>query len=273
MTFYWIYDLSNWLLCLMIVSVTVGLALGGLFVSRPIVRRITGASSKHNDLVSYFLGSMGVFYGLALGLIAVATWENYTEIDSVVSTEAAAVASLFRDLDGYPQPLRGRLENLMRDYTRVVIDKEWPAHKQGIPLEDGDLLLDRFENEVMSFDPAREREKIAHAEVLRSLDTVLEQRRLRLQAVTTGLPAALWAVVVIGALLNGLLTYSFWVENLSLHAILVAILATFIAALIFLTAAMDNPFRGEFSVSSDVFQTIHEKVMSPAVLPETPAAK
>jgi hypothetical protein len=273
MSFYWIYDLPNWLLCVLIVALFIGLALTGLFISRPIVRRLTGSSPKHNDLVSYFLGSMGVFYGLALGLIAVATWENYTEIDVVVSTEAAAVASLFRDLDGYPQPLRDRLETLLRDYTRVVIDKEWPAHKQGIPLEDGDVLLDRFENDVMSFDPSREREKIAHAEVLRSLDTVLEQRRLRLQAVTTGLPAALWAVVLIGALLNGILTYLFWVENIVLHAILVGILATFIASLIFLTAAMDNPFRGDFSVSSDVFQTIHEKVMSPSASPETPAAK
>jgi hypothetical protein len=273
MSFYWIYSLPNWLLCLVIVSVFIGTALAGLFISRPIVRRITGSSAKHNDIVSYFLGSMGVFYGLALGLIAVATWENYTEIDAVVSTEAAAVASLFRDLDGYPQPFRGHLETLLSDYTRVVIDKEWPAHKQGIPLEAGDAILDRFENEVMTFDPTREREKIAHAEVLQSLDTVLEQRRLRLQAVTTGLPAALWAVVLIGALLNGLLTYLFWIENIWLHAVLVAILATFIASLIFLTAAMDNPFRGDFSVSSDVFETIHENVMSPALAPRSSSAR
>ena len=211
--------------------------------------------------MSYFLGAMGVFYGLALGLIAVATWENYTEVDAVVTSEAAALTSLYRDLDGYPQPLRGNLETILRDYTRTVIEKEWPAHKQGIALEDGDLILDRLENEVMNFEPTREREKIVHAEVLRSLDTVLEQRRLRLQAVSTGLPAALWAVVMIGALLNGLLTYLFWIENLKLHALAVAILACFIGLLIFLTAAMDNPFRGEFSVNSDVFQTILEKVM------------
>ncbi len=261
MTFYWIYDLPNWLLCIIIVATVVGLALAGLFISRPLVGRIVGRTSKHNDLVSYFLGAMGVFYGLALGLIAVATWENYTEVDAVVTSEAAAVSSLYRDLDGYPQPLRGSLENLLRDYTHMVIEKEWPAHKQGIALEDGDLILDRLENEVMSFEPTREREKIVHAEVLRSLDTVLDQRRLRLQAVSTGLPSALWAVVLIGALLNGLLTYLFWVENLTLHAAVVGVLACFIALLIFLTAAMDNPFRGEFSVNSDVFQTILEKVM------------
>jgi hypothetical protein len=263
MTLYWIYDLPNWLLCALIVAIFVGLALAGLFISRPFVGWLVGRSSKHNDVVSFFFASLGVFYGLALGLIAVATWENYTEIDGVVSTEAAAAVSLYRDLDGYPQPLRGTVETMMREYTRVVIEKEWPAHKEGVALEDGDALLESLENEVMNFEPTKEREKIVHAEVLRSLDTMLEQRRLRLQAVSTGLPAALWSVVLIGALLNGLLTYLFWFENLWLHAILDAILAIFIALLIFLTAAMDNPFRGQFSVSSDAFKTILEKVMIP----------
>ncbi len=54
----------------------------------------------------------------------------------------------------------------MRDYTRLVIEKEWPAHKNGLALEDGDAVLDRLENEVMTFEPTKEREKIAHAEVL-----------------------------------------------------------------------------------------------------------
>ena len=31
-------------------------------------------------------------------------------------------------------------------------------------------------------------------------------------------------------------------------------MAIFIGLLVFLTAAMDNPFRGEFSVSADAFQ-------------------
>jgi hypothetical protein len=149
----------------------------------------------------------------------------------------------------------------MREYARLVIDREWPAHKRGLALEDGDTLLDHLENEVMSFEPASEREKIVQAEVVRSLDTVTEQRRLRLQAVTTGLPAALWSVVLVGALLNVGLSYLFWIENFGLHAALVAILAAFIGLLVFLTAAMDNPFRGEFSISCSAFQTILDNVM------------
>ncbi len=262
MTMYWIYDLHNWALGVLIISFFVVTSLIGLFATRPIVRRLLGPTGNCNDVVSYFFAGIGVFYGLALGLIAVATWENYSDIDGVVSTESAALASLYRDLDGYPQPMRGRLESMMRDYTRLVIEKEWPAHKKGEALEDGDVKLDEIEDEVMNFDPTKEREKIVQAEVLRSLDTVQEQRRLRLQAVPTGLPAALWSVVLVGALLNILLTYLFWVENLSIHAILVGMLAIFIGLLVFLTAAMDNPFRGEFSISADAFQTVLENVMT-----------
>jgi hypothetical protein len=263
MNMYWIYNLPEWLLCVLIVATFAGLALAGLFASRPLVGWLVGRSPKHNDIVSYFFAGIGVFYGLALGLIAVATWQNYTDVDGVVSAEAAAVASFYRDLDGYPQALRCQAEAMVRDYTQTVINTEWPGHKRGIALEDVDALLDRLENQLMAFEPGNDREKIAHAEALRSLNTVLDQRRLRLQSVTTGLPAALWAVVLAGAVINAILTYLFWVENVWLHAALDAILAIFVALLVFLTAAMDNPFRGDFSVSPDAFQTILDHVMSP----------
>ena len=263
MTMYWIYDLPNWILGALIVTTFVGLALAGLFLSRPIVGRLLDHSPKHNDVVSYFFGGMGVFYGLAMGLIAVATWENYTEIDGVVSTEAAAVASFYRDLDGYPQPLRGELEATMRDYTRTVIETEWPAHKKGIALENGDAILDRLENVLMGFEPTKEREKISHAEVLRSLEHAHRPATIAAASRFDRSACRSLGRRLDRRLLNGLLTYLFWVENLRLHASLVAILAVFIALLVFLTAAMDNPFRGEFSVSSDAFQTILEKVMTP----------
>jgi hypothetical protein len=262
MFMYWIYDIPNWLLGVLTVAVFVVVSVAGLLVTRPLARRLLGASPQHNDVVSYIFAGIGVFYGLALGLIAVATWTDFTEVDGQVSNEAAALAGLYRDLDGYPNPLRGHLESALRDYTRFVVEKDWPAHQRGESPEEGTLLLDRIENELMAFEPAKEREKIAHAEALRSLDQVVEQRRLRLQSVGTGLPASLWSVVLIGAWLTIVPTYLFWVENLRLHAILVGLLATFIALLVFLTAAMDNPFRGEFSVSPDTFRTVLDKVMT-----------
>jgi len=264
MTMYWIYDLANWQLGLLIVSVCVGTAVSGLFLTRPLVRRLLGASDRYNDVVSWVFAGIGVFYGLALGLIAVGTWENFSGIDSQISKEAATITALYNDLDGYPEPWRSKLEEQLRTYTKSIVEKDWPAHRVGEGNDEGTKLLHAFEDEVMEFEPTKEREKLIHGEVIRSLDEVVGARRLRLSSVSTGLPAALWHVVLIGAILNTGLMYLFWVENLPLHAILVGIFATFVALLLFLTAVMDNPFRGQFSVSPDAFQEVLDKVMSPA---------
>ncbi len=262
MSFYFIYDLPNWLLGVGVVTVFLAGSLLGLVFTRPLVRKLLRGSGVHNDIVSFFFAGIGVFYGLALGLIAVGTWENYSDVDSVVSNEAAATAALYRDFDAYPAPVRNRLEGLLRDYTRKVINEEWPAHRRGEANEGADEAIDTLENAIMAHEPRTESEKIGHAEVLRSLDELQDQRRLRLQSVSTGLPAALWSVVIIGAILNIAITYLFWLENRWLHAFLIAILAVFIGLLVFLTAAMDNPFRGEFSVSPDALQSVFDKVMS-----------
>jgi hypothetical protein len=268
MTFYWIYDLPNWLLMILCITIAVVGSVAGLLVSRPLARKLLDGSGQYNDVVSWVFAGIGVFYGLALGLIAVATWEDFSSVDGQISKEAAAIDALYDDLDGYPAPRRAALEAALRDYTRSIVVKDWPAHRKGESDENGERLLGRLEDEVLGFDPSNERQKIAHAEVVRGLAEVVEARRLRVISVSTSLPAALWAVVLLGAILNTVPLYLLWVENLRLHAILVALFSTFIALLIFLTAAMDNPFRGEFSVSPEVYQELLDKVMTPR--PATP---
>jgi Protein of unknown function (DUF4239) len=264
MTMYWIYDLPNWLFGLLTILVFNAIAIGGLIATRPVARRLLKESGEYNDVVSWFFAAVGVFYGLAVGLIAVATWEDFTAVDGVIGKEAASLAGLYRDFDGYPPDLRSKFEGQLRDYAKQIVAVEWPKHRQGLAPDDGGEQLDALENDIMAFEPKLEREKITHAQVLHGLDDVIEVRRARMQAVGTGLPAALWAVVLIGALLNFALVYLFWIENRALHVVLIALFATFVALLIFLTAAMDNPFRGEFSVSPDAIKDVINSVMKPA---------
>lgn len=272
MSLYWIYDIPNWLFGILTVVVFVVLSVGGLYASRPWAKRFLNGS-QHNDVVSYFIAGVGVLYGLALGLIAVATYQNYSDIDSKASKEAASLAALYRDLDGYPEPHRGRLETKLRAYTGFIINKDWPAHRLGDASDAGMLQLEEFENMAMSFEPTREREKLSHAEVLESLNTIVEDRGFRIQSVNSGLPGVLWGVVLLGAALNIGMTYLFWIDNRKLHAILVASFAASIALLVFLTAAMDNPYRGGFNVSPDAYQTVLDKVMIPPIEAPDDAAK
>ena len=259
---YWIYDIPNWLLFLLMLAFFATVSLLGLHLTRPVVRRIIDGSGRHNDITNYYFAAVGVLYGLTLGLIAVGTWQNFNDADSKAAKEANSLGALYRDLDGYPAALRSEAENQLRDYVKVVIEKEWPAHRKGEVLDAGDLILEEFENKIMAFEPSSETQKIGHAEVIKSLNAVVENRGYRLQSVGTALPGVLWAVVLFGAVVNIGLTYFFWVENTRLHSLLVVAFASSLAMLIFLTAAMDNPYRGEFSVSSDAYQYTLDHVMT-----------
>jgi hypothetical protein len=262
MNFYWVYDLPNWLFAALTISIFVLFSTIGLWISRRLALRWFGGH-QHNDVVSYYLSTAGVFYGITLGLIAVGTFTTFSETDRGVSKEAALVAALYRNVSTYPEPVRGELRRLVEDYTRFVIDEEWPKQRRGlVPLE-GAERISRLQQALGAFNPAAEREKILHAEAFNQFGRLMEERRLRVQSVQSGLPATMYMVVIIGAILNIMVSWLFVVENFKLHAILNMLMAALLGLLVFLIAVMDNPFRGEFSVGPDAFESVRDQLMEP----------
>jgi hypothetical protein len=267
-SFYWIYDIPNWLLGLLTVPIFSGIAAAGLLATRRPVRWLVGRPPGANEVVSYYLGAGGVFYGITLGLIAVASWQNFDDLDRLVAQEAAALRVLDHSAAWYPPPVRAELRAGLLDYAGFVIQEEWPAQQRGIALETGQARLDAFEDPLRAFEPATAGQQAVHEETLRAYAHYLELRRQRLYSVVnTGLPAVVWCVLLAGAVLNVGLTYLFSLHRLRGHLVLTVVLASFIGLLIFLIAAMDHPYRGEFSVEPDSFTAVREQMLEPRAGP------
>jgi hypothetical protein len=90
---------------------------------------------------------------------------------------------------------------------------------------------------------------------------MIEARRLRLDAVLTGLPGALWFVIVIGALVSLSSTFFFQVEDVFLQRIQVVLLAIFIGMIIFIIFALDRPFRGDLGLRPEPYELIYDQLM------------
>ena len=260
MNFYWVYDLPNWLFAVLAISAFVAFSTIGLWISRRLVLRWFGGHS-HNDVVSFYLSTAGVFYGITLGLIAVGTFTTFTEIDRGVSREAAAIGALYRNFGAYPEPARGELRRRMEDYTHFVIDVEWPKQRQGALPPEGAEYVTRLQEQLGAFDPGTEREKIIHAEALNQYNRMMEERRMRLQSVRSGLPLTMYMVVIAGAVLNIMVSWLFVVQIFRLHVFLNMLMAALLGLLVYLIAVMDNPFRGEFAVGPDAFEYVRDRVM------------
>jgi putative flippase GtrA len=106
MNIYWVYDLPIWLFGALAIAVAVAIALAGFYATRKWVRRVHREQHSHNDIVGFYLGAICLFYGITLGLLAVGTWQAYSDLDTKVGEEASALAALYRNVSSFPDPNR-----------------------------------------------------------------------------------------------------------------------------------------------------------------------
>jgi membrane protein YdbS with pleckstrin-like domain len=238
-------------------------AIGGmLLVRRHVLPRLR---IQHED--AHFSGAMVhsvmVFYGLALALIAVNVFETYSDVSKVISQEATALATLYRDVSAYPEPKRSQLQKELRDYVDYVIHEAWPLQQRGQVPSGGVQRINSFQGILVTFEPATHGQESLHAETLRAYNNMIQARRLRLDSVGTGLPGVMWIVVLVGAVISLGTSFFFKVDDVRLHGILVTLLAMFIGLVIFMTFALDRPFRGDLGVRPEPYQLIYDQLMKP----------
>ncbi len=261
-TFYWLYDLPNWLFGVIVVTFFLLYGLLGLFLTRTWIRKQHVTDHSHNDIVSYFLAAITVFYGITLGLLAVATWTNYSSTQDKVDVESQRVASLYRDVNSFPEPQRTALDNDLRAYVRQVIDVSWPQQRRGIvPYESGPML-DVFQADLLRFEPQTEREKIVTAESYRVFNALIEARRARLESVTSGMPKSLWSLVILGGLITLTATLFFHTHSFRMHFWMTTLLSTLLGLMVFLIGTLDNPFRGKVSIGPGSLERVYEQLMT-----------
>jgi hypothetical protein len=198
-----------------------------------------------------------------VALIAVSVWQTYTDAGATTSREATAIGVLYRQMGAYPEPLRSELRKELREYMEYVINEAWPQQRRGQVPRGGVKAVDDVETTLTSFEPVTEGQKLLHSETLRAYNQMIEARRLRLDAVLTGLPGALWFVIVIGALVSLSSTFFFHVEDAIVQKVQVVLLATFIGMIIFIIFALDRPFRGDLGLQPVPYQLIYDQLMKP----------
>jgi Protein of unknown function (DUF4239) len=211
---YWIYDYPRWAIAILFVAVFAGVTWIGIFLTRATVHSWIHSEKRANEMVGFTLSSFFVLFGLLLGLVAVATYQNYSNVTDTVDKEASSIAALDRDLNGFPQPVRSQLKDRLAEYARFTNQEGWPQQRKGIIPSGGTERISSLFQVLLAFEPAKKSEEIFFAEALREFDRLIEVRRMRLANVLVGLPTVIWWVVAFGAALNIILI---WLQDMEIH--------------------------------------------------------
>src|SRR5258705_11990469 len=126
-----IFDLPLFVTGPVLITLLCLYAWGGVRLTRRLIHPRLTIHSEDSHFIGTMVHTVAVFYGLAVALITVTVWETYSDVSHIVSNEATAIATLWRDLGGYPETVREETHGELRGYTEYVIQEAWPVQRKG----------------------------------------------------------------------------------------------------------------------------------------------
>src|SRR5438046_5554784 len=112
----WLYEIRPLFAAAIVLLFLETVSMIGLFLARRFLLPRFHYSEGINDAISGTVQAIGVFYGITVGLIAVAVWNTNSTAADLVSREASAIGGMYRDVRGLPSPLREDLLQKLREY-------------------------------------------------------------------------------------------------------------------------------------------------------------
>ena len=242
----------------LIVFVAVMVAVGGLIL----VQRLVPSTlrQQHNDVAGFIYAVVGIVYAVLLALVVIAAWEEHEMAKATVDREANELAEIFWLAHRLPETEGRQLQELARSYARVVLDEEWPLmSREGRASPRAWGLLDDMRLEVQELEVVTQADQVLYAQGLELVHDLADARRMRLVEADEGIPAVLWIVLIVGALVTVGFTYLFGLENTRAHRLMVAALAGIIALALFSVGALEYPFSGGARVGPGAFELVLER--------------
>jgi hypothetical protein len=258
--FNWIYDFPPWFGTILLGLLFAAFNTMGVHYIRPAIRPLVSELSDENTIISNAMSVYSIMFGLLLGMLAVITYQNLTDAQSVVDNEANAVATLYQNVASYPEAERAVMLGALKGYTVTVIEKDWPEQQAGRVPDSSVKSLDEFRKALFAFTPKTEGEIILQAETVRQFNNLASLHRARLNKILSSMPAVLWQVLVSGVFICIMMM---WLFDASAQAMLLlsGISSFALGAVIGLIVLLDNPFLGDLSVSPASYELVLRQLM------------
>jgi len=242
----------TWLLALALVGGTAGAAAAGLTV----VRRRFPELGQHgvNDVIGVVIGVLAAVFGILLGFVTVALYEDFTDAKATVQAEATDLIQLYEDTRAFPADPAARIEGEIRSYIAAVRFSEWEHMREGgSDTSIGDRHIGDLYEALRAYEPDTASRTAFYEDAVGRINELVDARRTRLDYAAESLPVAFRIMLGFGALMLISSLYLLGSENRRLHMMLVVAVAVITSFNLLIVIALDHPFSGDISVSNAPF--------------------
>ncbi len=238
---------------IIITIVIVAVSIAGLFLAR----KWQKGANLHNqhEITDPYSQFVAMLFAVLIGFMVADAMQRFSTARQTVQQEASSLGNVFRLASGLPEANCKQIRLLCAQYANEVISDEWPmlAEKQDSPK--AWTIYKKLWTDCTEYEPATQRQSNSQSMLLESMMRLGDSRRLRVEALHSGLPIVLWIVLIIGGIATIVFTYFFAAHNFRVQVVMVGIVSLVVCLNLFLLATYDDPFSGDVMVTPTAFET------------------
>lgn len=234
--------------------------------SHRVLRLEFGAETR--DLAAAAVRLLGVLHALLLGLLFADAQVEYSRIRREVENEATTLSNLVNDLNWYGGSEAGDIRELVKRYTRDLIDTEWALLGDDRLSEQASALAFEIKGRILDLDTADPRQERLQATMLSEVTKLADIRHDRFYDSRDRLPSMFWIMMFSGFAIICFLfvVYSFTWINL----IIMSLFPFFFGVVSFMLFAFSDPFDSYLGVSPRPLEVFYNTVIDGKPIPGKP---
>ena len=247
--------LINWLpIWLFIILITI-LLMSLSAIIFWLVRKFFPHLIKHqsSDILSILIGVISTNYGFLVGFVIIILWQSYNQATLVVYNEANYLSLILYDCAAFPMEIKTEITETVGKYIHILINEEWDLMKWGRVSDDARLALGKIFTIIQSYTPNTETEKAFYSEAISNLNSVLENRRLRIEKVESALPDTLRFILIFGVLIVAFFVSLLETKYQRVHLFVTLVVTAIMSFNVGLALTLDYPFSGYISVANEPY--------------------
>jgi hypothetical protein len=218
---------------------------------------------RHNEVGGFIIAVAGTLYAVALGFLTVITWQHFSEASDLVTLESAAATDAWHMAVGLPPAIRGKVRQDVLAYSQLMIDREWPAMRDGNFDAQADVIVMDAIGAAGAFKPADPGQTNAQSATLQQLGILHDLRQRRLAENAGGIVPFEWLVLLVGAACVVCFCWLFGVANRRAHLMMTSSVVIIVTSLLILLFELQYPFRTNLGISPDAWTGViqHIRIM------------
>ncbi|WP_432021521.1 hypothetical protein [Streptomyces sp. 1222.5] len=205
------------------------------------------------ETIALILGVYGAIYGVLLAFVIVIAWEDLDTASSRVDMESAALASVVRDSQFFPAPVRDAISDDMNRYVDHTVNTEFKEMSNGFVPSASNPALEEIFTTLKGFTPRNASEVAAYEQILTNLNSAIADRRARIGDSEDHLPPLLQYFIFGGALCVIVLASLYKPKSMFDRVMVLVSISALLAASLLVVIGLNRPFSGDISVSPDAF--------------------